>query len=62
MKGKDLRQVQAEYTKVLCMVCEKACDGYYGHWGNVGTCSRSCEHTQSNLPIRERYNHPSPVR
>lgn len=59
---KKLQEMQAEYTKVICVVCEKACQAYYGNWGNVGTCSRKCERAQEALPTREKYNHPNPTR
>jgi hypothetical protein len=54
----DLRRVQngdeaegdpAEklYT---CLICEKEIDGYYGRWGDFGTCGRVCEGVQAAKP------------
>lgn len=38
------KQQQVKLLPVVhCMVCGKAILGYYGRWGNSGTCSRSCE-------------------
>ena len=45
MKGKSLRDVQKDYretVKGLCLVCEKACTGFYGNYGNSGVCSKTC--------------------
>lgn len=36
------KQVESLPT-VHCMVCGKGTLGYYGRWGNSGTCSRVCE-------------------
>ena len=38
-----------------CMVCHKAItDGYYGHWGDNGTCSKKCEQVQeAKYPLGE---------
>lgn len=30
-----------------CCVCNKPVTGFYGRWGNSGTCSRVCEAIQS---------------
>jgi hypothetical protein len=27
----------------ICKVCGKACKGYYGRWGDSGTCTSECE-------------------
>ena len=45
MKGKSLHDVQNEYRDTIrgvCLVCEKACTGFYGNYGNSGVCSRTC--------------------
>jgi len=45
----------AEAKKLLynCMICGKPIEGFYGRWGNVGTCSRKCEVIQEGKPKYE---------
>lgn len=34
-----------------CCVCKKPItNGFYGVWGNTGTCSRKCEEVKENQP------------
>ena len=30
-----------------CVICEKMVTGFYGRWGNTGTCSKKCEIEQA---------------
>lgn len=53
MKGKNFREVQDEYRETvvgLCVVCQKPTQGWYGRWGNLGTCSKKCELIQEAIP------------
>ena len=34
----------------VCMICNKTCLGFYGRWGNVGTCSKAHEKIQAEKP------------
>lgn len=59
MKGKDMREVQEDYQKKivgLCIICSKPVPGYYGCWGNGGTCNKYCEDKQESKP-----KHPPPA-
>jgi predicted nucleic acid-binding Zn ribbon protein len=41
-----------------CIVCTSTIiRGYYGRWGDSGTCSRKCEKTQEEL-YNERWRAP----
>lgn len=31
----------------VCMICHSKPEGYYGRWGNVGTCRSKCERIQA---------------
>lgn len=54
MKGKNFREVQEDYKATivgLCLICDKPVKGgFYGNWGNSGTCSKSCETIQEAKP------------
>jgi len=53
MKGKNFREAQEEYKDAvvgLCIICQKPTSGWYGRWGNLGTCSKKCELVQEDLP------------
>lgn len=50
---RKLHEVQEEYKDTivgLCIVCEKQTRGWYGRWGNLGTCSKKCEQVQEAIP------------
>lgn len=47
MKATQVRPVITEEVKT-CMICGRPVQGYYGRWGNTGTCSRICENEQSH--------------
>lgn len=58
MKGKNFREAQEEYKDAvvgLCVICQKPTSGWYGRWGNLGTCSKKCELVQEALP---KYQQP----
>jgi len=49
-KSKTLTAVKSvekeEGVKIIqpvCMICHNPCLGYYGRWGDSGTCSKACE-------------------
>ena len=53
MKGKNLQDLQQSYKESvvgLCIVCDKPTSGWYGRWGNLGTCSKKCEQIQEAKP------------
>jgi len=46
MATRKLADVQQEYKESvvgLCCICSKPVPGFYGRWGDGGTCSRPCE-------------------
>ena len=50
---RKLHEVQSDYKDAivgLCIVCEKPTSGWYGRWGNHGTCSKKCEVVQEAIP------------
>ena len=50
-KGRDFREVQKEYEETvagLCCVCSKPVSGFYGRWGDGGTCSGKCERIKAS--------------
>jgi len=51
---RDLQQAKKDaegwVKQPVCMVCEKACEGYYGRHGDSGTCSGKCEKVQDAKP------------
>ena len=52
-QARILREVQEEYKEKvvgLCCICEKPVNGYYGRWGNGGSCSKKCEAIQEAKP------------
>ena len=52
-KARKLSDVQEEYKETvvgLCCVCSKPVGGFYGRWGDGGTCSGKCEKAQAALP------------
>ena len=57
-QARNLRDVQEEYKDAvvgLCVTCEKPCKGgFYGRWGNSGTCSKKCEQVEEERP---KYEH-----
>jgi hypothetical protein len=53
-KPQNLRDLQEEYKEKvvgLCTVCSKPVSGFYGRWGDGGTCSLKCEKVQSAKPL-----------
>ena len=34
----------------ICCICKRECEGYYGRWGNSGTCDSACEVEQAAKP------------
>lgn len=41
-----LSEEQVKKLLYVCMICNRPIEGFYGRWGNGGTCSRVCEKTQ----------------
>lgn len=51
--NRNFREVQEEYRESvvgLCCICQKRVNGFYGRWGNTGTCSSKCEREQEAKP------------
>ncbi len=49
MGGKKAPPVPRETLGIrqpVCMVCGVKCAGYYGRWGDSGTCTLACEAVQ----------------
>jgi hypothetical protein len=47
MKSTQIKQSETGLSLTPCMVCGKRLVyGYYGRWGDSGTCSRKCESEQ----------------
>lgn len=49
----NLRSLQEEYKATivgLCCICQKPCRGWYGRWGDVGTCNSKCEKEKASQP------------
>lgn len=42
---------EGSVPKRHCMVCQKAVEGWYGAWGDSGTCSKKCEQDQASKPL-----------
>lgn len=52
-KSRNFREVQEEYKEKvvgLCCICEKPVNGFYGRWGDGGTCSGKCERIREAQP------------
>lgn len=52
-QSRNLREVQDEYKDTvvgLCIICEKPARGWYGRWGDLGSCSKKCEAIQETKP------------
>ena len=44
MKASQVGKQPVQHThSVTCMICGTKALGYYGRWGDSGTCSRKCE-------------------
>jgi hypothetical protein len=43
-RKKEKKEEETDLTFEPCCVCQKVISmGYYGRWGNGGTCSKKCE-------------------
>lgn len=52
-KSHNLREMQDEYKESivgLCLVCEKACQGWYARYDKAGVCSKKCMLEQDKKP------------
>lgn len=52
-KGKNMREVAEEYKATIvgmCCVCGKPVRGFYGRWGDGGTCNGTCEKVKKAEP------------
>lgn len=50
---RKLHEVQADYKETvvgLCIVCKKPVSGFYGRWGDSGTCCKAHEAIQEAKP------------
>lgn len=59
MKGKNFREVQEQHKETvvgLCCICNKPVGGFYGRWGDGGTCSKKCEKEQAQKPKYPGYS------
>jgi hypothetical protein len=54
---RKLHEVQQEYKETvvgLCISCGKPTSGWYGRWGDVGTCGKKCETIQRESVAEKR--------
>ena len=61
--SRNLAEMQEEAKNSVlleaCLVCGKRPQfGYYGRWGDTGTCSRKCEATQQEKKDDEHRTDP----
>lgn len=47
VKATQVQAVQIEEIHT-CVICNRPVKGYYGRWGNTGTCSKVCENEQAH--------------
>ncbi len=54
-KKKD-KELEQWIHQPICCVCKRECEGYYGRWGNSGTCDSACEKVQAAKPRFPEHN------
>jgi hypothetical protein len=51
MQSKKKEKEDAQWIhQPICCVCGRKCEGYYGRWGDSGSCNSACEKVQLAKP------------